>query len=159
MYSRDDAGEIDDKTRLLAEKAGVDPEALQIAINGTSESAIRINELLDPFIPLPARVFGWMRENGTPDDQPSGLSPEVQAVNRRQEFQFLVNVLLELLGRGPAFTGDETPEQMALAEKEAKEKKDRAKRKFAKMVEAVNELAKKYPELGKEFAVELRQLR
>lgn len=155
-----DAGEIDDKTRRLAEEAGVDPEALHLAINaGTSEAAIRTNELLDPHIPLPPRVFGWMRENGTPDNQPSGLSPEVQAVNRRQEFQFLVNVLLELLGRGPAFTGDETPEQMALAEKEAKEKKNRAKKKFAKMVEAVNELAQKYPELGKEFAVELRQLK
>ena len=159
FFIKFDEYEVTDETRRLAEEAGVDPEALQFAFHATSEAVIRTNELLDPTIPLPARVFGWIRENGMPDDKPSGLSPEIQAVNRRQEFQYLANVLLELLGRGPAFIGDETPEQMALAEKEAKEKKNRAKKKFAKMIETVNQLAKKYPELGKEFADELGKLK
>lgn len=78
---------------------------------------------------------------------------------KRDEFASMLRTVFQLMGDSPVFFGNETPEEMALAERAAKQKKKETLQRFGSIIENLENMARTYPELRKEFAEELKRLK
>ena len=77
---------------------------------------------------------------------------------QRREFATMLRAVNQMMGGRPVFMGDETPEEMRMAEKVMKEKKRLAQRKLSTIIDGLERFSKKYPELRKDFAEEIKEL-
>jgi len=128
---------------------GIDPASLH-----NRHDSISSFELYENIVPLPPRLFGWMRENGTTE-----MRSNTTELQRRQQFVSMLRTISQLMEDSPVFFGNETPEEMALAERAAKQKKKETLQRFGSIIENLENMARTYPELRKEFAEELKRLK
>lgn len=77
---------------------------------------------------------------------------------QRREFAAMLRTVGLMIGGRPVFMGDETPEDMRVAEKMMKQKKRLAERKLSTIIEGLKRMTKKYPELRKDFPDEIKEL-
>lgn len=119
----------------------------------------RISEYqYDPYVPLPAHLFGWNRAtmsqvaNTNIPTPSSDLSPA-----RRQQFSQMLQTLLQLRGR-TRFFGDETQEDMVLTERAAKAREAIAKIQGVGITEGLKRMLDVYPELRDDFGPQLEEL-
>lgn len=123
----------------------------------------RDTETLAAFIydirsPLPLHLFGWTRSTGgrvgdvnLPADDGT-LTPI-----KRQEFGRMLQFVLQLRGRS-RFFGEETPEDMILAERTAKAKGESAQLASRGIIDGINRMLEQYPELRTAFSSQLDDL-
>ena len=116
------------------------------------------NFIYDIRSPLPPHLFGWTRSTGgrvgdvnLPADDGT-LTPI-----KRQEFGRMVQFILQLRGRN-RFFGEETPEEMILAERTAKAKGESAQLASRGIIDGINRMLEQYPELRTAFASQLNDL-
>lgn len=136
-----------------AEEAGIDLEILK-------GHAWRFmpERIYDPMVPLPSHLFGWKRMDGSAAAPPkTGLGSST--TRRRQEFASMLRTLNVLIGERPGLLGNETYEEMARIDRSHKQKRQLAKRRLSPIIDALRQMASKYPELAKDFASELKDLR
>jgi hypothetical protein len=62
------------------------------------------------------------------------------------------------MGGRPVFFGNETDEEMAIAERLFRQKRTAAKRRLSPIIDALRGMAQRYPELSKDFADELKEI-
>lgn len=77
----------------------------------------------------------------------------------RRDFAHLVRSLDTLMGQRPALLGDETAEEMAIIERNYQQSRQLARRRLSAIMDIIQQTAKKYPELAKDFASELEKLK
>jgi len=136
-----------------AEEAGIDIEILK----GHNWKFVP-ERIYDPMVPLPSHLFGWKRMDGSAAAPPkTGLGSST--TRRRQEFASMLRTLNVLIGQRPGLLGNETYEEMARIDRSHKQKRQLAKRRLSPIIDALRQMASKYPELAKDFASELKDLR
>lgn len=87
-----------------------------------------------------------------------GLNSTTATSQQRREFATLLRSVHSLMGGRPVFFGNETDEEMAIAERSFRQKRAAAKRRLSPIIDALRGMAQKYPELGKDFADELKEI-
>lgn len=136
-----------------AEEAGIDIEILK-----GKQWTFKPSRIYDSMVPLPSHLFGWKRMDGSTAAPPTtGLGSST--TRRRQEFASMLRTLNVLMGERPGLLGSETYEEMARIDRSYKQKRQLAKRRLSPIIDALRQMASKYPELAKDFASELKDLR
>jgi hypothetical protein len=87
-----------------------------------------------------------------------GLSSTTATSRQRREFATLLRSVHSLMGGRPVFFGNETDEEMAIAERLFRQKRTAAKRRLSPIIDALRGMAQRYPELSKDFADELKEI-
>lgn len=126
--------------------------------SGAPATDTSIEELLyDELVPLPAHLFGWIRSKdgfGNPSTESAG--PEATEIVK-QDFAQMLRVLSVLRGQ-MRFFGDESTEDMAMAERTQNLARRKSRMDIRTVTSEIKKVLEKHPSLRGQFQTQLQGL-
>jgi hypothetical protein len=125
-------------------------------IGTSAQTDTKVAEIIyNEFIPLPAHLFGWIRSRNI--GETAGPSAGEPSEVTKQEFAQVLRLLRAMRGR-TRFFGEESQDEMAVAERAQKLRERKAKMATRSIVAGVKQAIDKYPSLRTQFQSELEEL-